>query len=501
MATHQIVRKTTFDFSALASGGTLSQSMPRRIPVTGFAAGTLEVRVHSATVDGSSDGRIAVRVRSSGHTSQDPARFYTGPTLALVTAAGAGSQPPKYLTYGFACDGDLLEVEVEGTQDSSSGGLDLQASLSLTMRLLAEAPSLPLLEFIEGTFSRSSQATWWDGTKVSRYAPGVLRQPTSILGRPAFALEGARTNEVPESSGNSGWSAVGATLTANQYTDPVGKALGAPQLSTTAVGSDRARETMSTLSDNTNYVASMFVARQGSAWSQNGPVIQMKDKAASTTTVTGATDGNDRGAGVYTRIVGSAWDASSGATTPEIRCRNNHPEAREIAFWGAQVEQGEFASSLIETSGSAATRAADDLQVSNGWTKLMAKKWQVWFVPSMTGAQLYAAGNNLCLFARTSGEYAIIQANSSGNFRLRVRDASGNQAQTSYVAGDSLGDVFRAEFDPATGEATLDNVTQGASESASNTSISMSDGDMYVGYRASTTTDPFFGTMTEPYAP
>jgi hypothetical protein len=190
----------------------VAQSMPLRVPVPRFSVGTLAVRVHSTNIDGSSDGTIAVRVRTSGHTRQDPSRSFAGPTVALVTAADKDTAAPRYATQAFYAEGDLLEVEIEGQQDSSSGGLALEAAVSLSMTL-DEGKVLPPTAIFQ-----SNLASWWDGRDATtaawndrvggRVASATAGEEPSIgtlNGRPApgYASPGANVDGYKTSSAKS----------------------------------------------------------------------------------------------------------------------------------------------------------------------------------------------------------------------------------------------------------------------------------------------------------
>lgn len=357
------------------------------------------------------------------------------------------------------------------------------------------SPQAPLFRYADGTFVRASPATWWNGLLLTRYLDNELRQPVLINGRKAFAFEGERTNLATDSSELD--TVANGTRTANSGTGPGGVVSVADLIEATAASSSRLRRlvTEATIPDNVSAAVSVFCQRVGS-WESPFPSVQFRNKAG---TYTAGPAFSDRGG--WQRL-SRVLDTSAGAVNPSVGIFQAATSADWDALaWGVQLEANvEFASSLIETAGAADTREPDDLVVTDGWTTLFAQtKFQFWFSPRWEGLQLFAGPGFTGLMARAGGEYIFIQANAAGALRTRLRDASANQATTSYIAM-AKDDVFRVEVTPSIGKIELFNETQSLSASATNGAISMGAGNAAIGNLTVPGTSDLYGLMTEPYA-
>lgn len=355
----------------------------------------------------------------------------------------------------------------------------------------------PLVNFNgpDATFSRASVATWWDDLLLTRYATNVLRQSESINGIRAFALEGARTNSQAQSNNlaTPPWSigGVGTTVTTDALTAPDGTPLDAEQAEFVASGASRVVRDTEALTDNTLYAQSGFGREVGTAWTLSAPGLQMlrKDGSAAVSVELFATGG------AWNRI-SQVVDVLSGGTTPQTRFRNNQTEARACGIWGAQIEEGAFATSLIETAGAAATRAGDDLLVTGG-NSVFATPFQIWLRPGLSSAQLQASGADMYLLSRLPGEYLRLESTGS-NIRARVRDNTGQLSTTGGTVVNDR-DVLRIEWNPTGAVLTLVNETTATTAAlGGNGALVMGAGNVQVGSR-SDTSEPYFGLVTEPY--
>lgn len=149
-----IIRRTTYDFGALAPAGSQTLVLRRSIPAN-YSRGTLMVRVHALSV-GAGDGQVIVSVRADGFTRDDPAQFFFGQTLAAVIAAADGDAAPRYLVEVFPVAADHLVVQLEGAQDKINA---LALSVRLSVDLLLDDGPLP--EEDPWTPAELAPEGWW----------------------------------------------------------------------------------------------------------------------------------------------------------------------------------------------------------------------------------------------------------------------------------------------------------------------------------------------------
>lgn len=185
-------------------------------------------------------------------------------------------------------------------------------------------------------------------TSAAVYGPRFDYDPTTLapLG---LLIEEQRTNLILQSNvGNIGtnWQQYGtAVLTQNYSVAPDGT-VSAGRLATTTSGI--VRVVSSSLTNGTTYAASIWMkSNTASSYSID---IQIGDNFIGTFTVT------------------PTWQRFSGAGTPLVTGYNfidlDISNNLNISVWGAQIEQGGFATSLIPTSGSTVTRSADVASVN-----------------------------------------------------------------------------------------------------------------------------------------
>lgn len=201
------MKRRTVSFDAVAAAQSMTIEVARGIEAGEHSLATLMVRVHSASIGGSSDGQIRVNVRVDADSPDDPAAFFTGRKLTQVIAATASSVAPAYTTAAFWPRSDRLLVEVEGVQDSTTAG-SLQADLSIALSLRASDAILPAqlpglllhLDAMRGvTTTGADLVTRWadqsgagnDFTSASGQRPTYLGADPDFNGYPSLRFGGA----------------------------------------------------------------------------------------------------------------------------------------------------------------------------------------------------------------------------------------------------------------------------------------------------------------------
>lgn len=214
----------------------------------------------------------------------------------------------------------------------------------------------------DGTFTRASPATVWDGSALTRSASGELRRRLRS-GIREYLLEPSRTNLIYNCHDLSTtyWGHDGSINLTTAIAGPTGFGDVATSVDWTLGGAiynmyyKGSTYLDPLIIDNTTYVISLW------ARSVSGP----PEMRVSTTR-------RDGTFGSFDLSLSSSWqrftiqeDFLAGGTACTFGFKNYGASfsnaARVIEIAGVQVEQGAYATSLIETAGATATRATDSL--------------------------------------------------------------------------------------------------------------------------------------------
>jgi len=259
----------------------------------------------------------------------------------------------------------------------------------------------------------------------------------TVGGCPAILIEPQRTNLAlrSEEFENASWSKNGITITANSTISPSGL-MNADTIVSTITGQARVEQPLALPSVNTTYTFSVY------AKTSSSPFVALTRFSGAFGAIFNLANGTvvSQFGGVNPIIisVGNGWYRISIVvnvlTTDTANAWKIHPCTSTDAFasavgnsvflWGAQLEQGAYATSYIPTLGSAITRNADSLTRANIFTNnLITSAGGTWFIHLRNNIALKRDASTPSISIDTStltNGFSIKHTDATSNLRLTV---------------------------------------------------------------------------------
>lgn len=236
----------------------------------------------------------------------------------------------------------------------------------------------PLVRWSEGTFTRTSEASYYlsppggaASTFIAWAASNELRYD-SIDATSLALFEGSQTNLCfySEDLNQASWVKTGASISGTTATAPDGAA-DCNTVAFTASATDMVMRPVAATADNTSYMTTVFVRRTSGTGNvrlrvvnRAGVASTSPDRAISTT---------------WTRIE-YLLNWGTGATTPEVGIINDAAGTlQSVEVWGFDVKASAVCSaptSYIRTTATAATRNQDVLTYTSMPARMASGRWQ-----------------------------------------------------------------------------------------------------------------------------
>lgn len=257
----------------------------------------------------------------------------------------------------------------------------------------AATVALPLVRFSGGTFTRTSEGSFYtrppagSGVTFIDWASSNVLRYDSIDGRPLALFEGSQTNLCfwSEDLNQASWIKTGASISGTTATAPDGAA-DCNTVSFTAAATDMVMRPVAGTADNTSYMLTVFARRTSGTGNVRLRVVNRAGVASTSTDQAIST--------TWTRLEYSL-NFGTGATTPEVGIINGSAGgSQSVEVWGFDLKATfGFPTSYIRTVGASATRGADVLTYASMPQVMATGRWRYACRP------LYANGENSAVAA------------------------------------------------------------------------------------------------------
>lgn len=284
-------------------------------------------------------------------------------------------------------------------------------------------------------FQRGGPGTYFDPTATMQNAgTDVARFDTNpaTLAPRGLLLEGQRTNLVATSNGAVGFSGSAVTVTPNADIAPDGN-MTATMLTTTNAA--HACYATFTVTPSTNYVFSFYVKR--------GTMTDMKYSIynqSNLSNIIGPTSyySQTSPAG-YTRI-SVPFTTPANCTSMRAYPLRDSDVTGTMVWWGAQLEEATFESSLVLTSGSQATRALDLATYSSLSTLGFNPNEGTVFVEfELVDRSAASAGTLFSISDNTQSNIIYVRYLNTGQLRYTISGPdAGSQNTANTVSGSGI---------------------------------------------------------------
>jgi len=315
------------------------------------------------------------------------------------------------------------------------------------------------------SFFRASTATYWDESGTLRTAginqPRIDWDPVTKRCR-GLLVEEARTNAVINSEQFNNWSAFNTAVTANATTAPNGiqTADAIMETNTTNLFAVSSSYIAKPSASSLPYTASLFVKANG----RTKFIIRLEGTGAASSAgvnfdLSTGTIGQALAGGGFSGCTGTITPVGNGwyrctvsATTDTnagliMRVWLLEPTGNNFAvptyagdttkglfLWGAQVEQGAWATSYIPTTTAAATRAADTATLDLG----LVPEWDSTQGTVVADTQAMAAVNGSMLWSLGGSGSAYVMHSGTTGLQARAATASTTQATITATATQTI---------------------------------------------------------------
>ena len=241
----------------------------------------------------------------------------------------------------------------------------------------------------------------------------------------SLLVEPQRTNLIPysEDFSQSTWIASNQTVSLSEVLSPNGTSF-SYKLTATANYS-KIREDL-VLNATTTYTVSFYTKNISAA----NPRIVAYDQNNSVTLLT-QSYGSELSNSEWVRITGTFTTTT--AATIQLQICRDLMDSEEMLIWGAQLEQGSYATSYIPTDGSTVTRVQDQYS-KTGISNLINSEEGVLFLEVAFLSETDPVLQRISINDGTNSNRIIIQANPSSNtMQIYLINSSGAQTSSIYT--------------------------------------------------------------------